>query len=155
MKILENPTKETIKASIENKKTILVMTSIYGAENIAVYQVNITDDLFCSLLDYELNICSGEQRGFISRQFRKTQIDEKVEKIYFEVNFMKKNYNTDFVFLELEPEEFFKMKTLPEMSLECAISSLFEEDFFPKKYFELEIEKRKHLYKYFKRLEKK
>ena len=112
MKILENPTKETIKASVENKKIILVMTSIYGAENIAVYQINRTDDLFCALVDYELNLCSGNQRGFFSKSFRKDQIDEKVEKIYFEVNFMKKNYNTDFVFLELEPEEFFKMKAL-------------------------------------------
>lgn len=141
MKILENPTKETIKASIENKKTILVMTSIYGAENIAVYQINKTNDLSCFLMDYELNICSGKQRGIINRPFRKTQIDEKVEKIYFEVNFMKKNYNTDFVFLELEPKELFKIKALPEMGLECAIRTLFEDGFFPKKYFELEIEK--------------
>jgi hypothetical protein len=142
MKIIENANRETVKEIIKSGKNFLAVSSIYTCDRIAVYQIYKVNNDFYVFLDFELNFCSNEANGVNNKSFEEKYLNEKLYIIFWEVDFLKIHYNVDFVFLEMEPEESYKIKVGDGMSFENIIRSVFEKGFFPKKYFELEIEKK-------------
>ena len=138
MKALDTTTSNKINGNFKNGEKVIAVSSLSKDGKVVVFEIEKKRGTKFVYMQYIMKFYETKKQRIFNNTFFFEKDTDFLSEIVMHMRAFEKDYDVVFSFFVLMAYETIPILSGDGMNLECVVRTLFEDGFFPNKYFELE-----------------